>query len=559
MLNVLEPPTSDASGLIVAFVERLAHERPLDLTARLSLPDDAPAEDRALAAALNALVARFHDDVRAVSQAIGASAIENRKQRVAARLSAEARSRRDRTAEIDVAIREGVQGAHSVASAAAGNRELVDELAARSRTAFELVQSSMTRLGSLAAGISEIRTAIDGLVNNTHAIERFLDVIDDVSQSTTLLGINAAIEAAHAGDAGRGFTVVASEIRKLAASTKKSAGEIGSSLRSVTQAVEKAQQLAGRNAQDSSLIAEDAGRVLTDLERTSTAISASSERTSEIAAASEEQVAALQQVAGEVGAVRAEAEAAYREAEEHAELHVDDLERNVAQVIEGYYLDNEASRIRAYVTGHADEIESLIEAAVTDGRLTARDLLDPHYEQLSGAGIRRLSRLFDVSRANPRGFDPPKYRTRACDVLDDAVVAFVDRYGADPRLVYLGVMDLQGFLFMHGSKFRQDITGDEDRDRAGNRVKRFFDAPELHATVRGSLRGAERIAPAAKRSAFVAAGVDLRRPAGPRPSSIRSYASDTGAVTTLIGTNLYVRGELWGALIGALAPGVSAY
>ena len=65
-----------------------------------------------------------------------------------------------------------MQGAHAVASAAAGNRELVDELATRSRTAFELVQASMTRLGTLAEGIAESRGAIEGLVTNTRAIER---------------------------------------------------------------------------------------------------------------------------------------------------------------------------------------------------------------------------------------------------------------------------------------------------------------------------------------------------------------------------------------------------
>lgn len=559
MLNVLEPVASNASGRIVDFVERLAKDRPLDLTARLTLPEDASPEDRALAAGINALIERFHNDVRAVSQAVGTSAIENRKQRVAARASAQARSRRDRTAEIDVAIREGVQGAHAVATAAAGNRELIDELATRSRTAFDLVQASMTRLGTLAAGIGESRSAIEGLVTNTHAIERVLDVIDDVSQATTLLGINAAIEAAHAGDAGRGFTVVASEIRKLAASTKKSAGEIAVSLRAVTKAVETAQALADRNARESALIAEDAGRVLSDLEGTSTAIAASSERTSEIAAASEEQVAALQQVATEAGAVRADAEEAFREAEEHAELHVDDLERNVARVVENYYLDNESSRIRAYVTTHVQEIEDAMEAAIAAGQLAPRDLLDPHYEELTGAGIRRLGKLFDVSRANPKGFDPPKYRTRACDALDDQVVRIIDRYGADPRLSYLGIMDLQGFLFMHGAQFRKDITGDVERDQTGNRTKRFFDAPELHHIIRGSLDGADRIPPAAKRGAFVAAGVDLRRPAGPRPSTIRSYAADTGVVTTLIGTNIYVRGELYGSMIGALVSGISAY
>ena len=217
----------------------------------------------------------------------------------------------------------------------AGNRELIDELATLSRTAFDLVQASMARLGTLAEGIDQSRGAIEGLVTDAHAIEGVLDVIDDVSQATTLLGINAAHRSRSHGRCRAGFTVVASEIRRLAHSTKKSAGEIAAGLRAVTKR-SNAQELADRNARESALIAEDSGRVMSDLEGTSTAIAASSERTSEIAAASEEQVAALQQVAGEVGAVRADAEEAFREAEEHAEVHVDDLERNVARVVESY-------------------------------------------------------------------------------------------------------------------------------------------------------------------------------------------------------------------------------
>ncbi|MEA2666003.1 MAG: hypothetical protein QOI11_2947, partial [Candidatus Eremiobacteraeota bacterium] len=57
MLNVLEPAVS-RSAQIVDFVERLAKDRPLDLTARLTLPEDASAEDRALAAGINALIER---------------------------------------------------------------------------------------------------------------------------------------------------------------------------------------------------------------------------------------------------------------------------------------------------------------------------------------------------------------------------------------------------------------------------------------------------------------------------------------------------------------------
>ncbi len=118
----------------------------------------------------------------------------------------------------------------------------------------------------------ELSNKLVELSSETTAVKGVLDVISDIADQTNLLALNAAIEAARAGEHGRGFAVVADEVRKLAERTQKSLGEINTTISVITQSVNDASEHMSTNAKAIEALSQNANDVEVEIHSSVSAI-----------------------------------------------------------------------------------------------------------------------------------------------------------------------------------------------------------------------------------------------------------------------------------------------
>ncbi len=166
---------------------------------------------------------------------------------------------------VATAVTEMAQSIREVAHNASDTARLIEEANSLSSTGQSAVSKSIAAVGGVHESLSNAQTVINTLVENCRDIGRVLEVINAIANQTNLLALNAAIEAARAGDAGRGFSVVADEIRSLAIKTQASTGEIQSMIALLQQNSAKAESamLSGYSLSDTSRqLTADTGEVL---------------------------------------------------------------------------------------------------------------------------------------------------------------------------------------------------------------------------------------------------------------------------------------------------------
>jgi len=203
------------------------------------------------------------------------------------------------SAEIDqaaTAVNQMTVAVEEVASNAVSTADASQGADRTTRDGRDQVNQALASLQHLVADVTGTSAEIEQLATNANEISRVLDVIGAIAGQTNLLALNAAIEAARAGEAGRGFAVVADEVRALAHRTQQSTAEIEQMIAGIQngtgRAVTAMQSSQGR-ATGTLAVAEGAGQAL---EVIAEAIASINQRNLVIASASEEQA----QVAREV-------------------------------------------------------------------------------------------------------------------------------------------------------------------------------------------------------------------------------------------------------------------
>lgn len=140
-------------------------------------------------------------------------------------------------------------------------------------TAYETLQSATNSIQNLVLKVEEsshkemeMAEKINQLSQDANEVKNVLHVINDIAEQTNLLALNAAIEAARAGEHGRGFAVVADEVRQLAEKTQKSLSEINATINVIMQNITEASSEMNQNAKDISSMTETSEEVLKEVE-----------------------------------------------------------------------------------------------------------------------------------------------------------------------------------------------------------------------------------------------------------------------------------------------------
>ncbi|MBX8519502.1 methyl-accepting chemotaxis protein [Pseudomonas cichorii] len=185
---------------------------------------------------------------------------------------------------------------HNVQSTAHAAAE-ADKLAQEGRN---LADDSLLAIRHMANSVTEIGTAVGDLASATQSIGSVVDVITAIAQQTNLLALNAAIEAARAGEQGRGFAVVADEVRSLASRTQSSTEQIQQIITSLRDGADRAVQTASKGeqiSQESVASVEAVQKALDGISQSVTRITGMSQQ---MASASEEQTHVAENISQQI-------------------------------------------------------------------------------------------------------------------------------------------------------------------------------------------------------------------------------------------------------------------
>jgi len=308
-----------------------------DLTMRVDCGTEDELKD--IETSLNSMVQHLNKTVKSLGS--NASLLASASEELSATTNqarSGAREQQSQTDQVAIAMNEMTSTVREIAR----NAELV---AAESQTADReaqeggvIITSTIGSITNLSDDVGEAAKVILELEKNSNDIGTVLDVIKSIAEQTNLLALNAAIEAARAGEHGRGFAVVADEVRPLASRTQQSTEQIQKMVSSLQSHTHKAVQAIDSDAKSAMKMAETTGGATLSIAKIIESVTKISDLSFQVASASEEQSSVSEEINRNIVRI-ADLSVASLSGSDQIALGSDELAKlaNELEVIVGYF------------------------------------------------------------------------------------------------------------------------------------------------------------------------------------------------------------------------------
>lgn len=377
----------------------------------------------------------------------------------------------------------------------------ISQTATACSTADTRLGSGVLRVGRLAEAINQVATQFSVLQTSADNIQRITEVIKNVAEQTNLLALNAAIEAARAGEQGRGFAVVADEVRMLAGKTATATKDIATMLGDIKQQSQSAGQQMAVLKENSDQVKAELESTVQGFKQVNSEVQNSSIFLNKIEIVSEELEKTSKSINDSINQISKALETA-----DKATLTISSQATDVSLETESIFGDLAGlsdsqffSKILQEAIKASNEIGKILERGIEQRVFSEADLFSQQYQPIPNT-------------------QPQKYKTAYDSYTDqyfpDVQEPIVSRYS---EVAFAGAVDAKGYFPTHNKKYSQPLTGNLAKDLINNRTKRIFNDRT------GSRCGANT-----------------------SPMLLQTYKRDTGEVMHDLSVPIYVKGRHWG-------------
>ncbi|WP_423213046.1 MULTISPECIES: methyl-accepting chemotaxis protein [Pseudomonas] len=329
----------------------------------------------------------------------------------------------------------------------------------RSTEGRAVLGESISRMHQLSQRASDSRQLIEALSQRSEEIQRVTLVIQSIASQTNLLALNAAIEAARAGEHGRGFAVVADEVRGLAGRTATATDEVGVMVADIQQRTAQVVEQIRQLSVDLQAGVEQVEHAGEQLESIATLAAGVEGQVSEIAQGTETNRAQLDSLFHAVEQMRSDLTVSDQQTQQLAQaaVQMEGQAETISERLAEVGLDDYHQRIYDLAREGASQIAAQFEADIQQNRISLDDLFNRSYTPIANS-------------------HPTKYHSRFDGYTDQVLPAIQE--ALLPRhegLVFAIACTPQGYVPTHNKAFSQALTGDAQVDAVNNRTKRKFE------------------------------------------------------------------------------------